>query len=278
MTKQKKRGLSVIWELAAPLLLYMVISDMTLFAGQMLGGGVTEVQVLPVNAMGATLAAIPLGIWYREKRRGSNALYEQKQGVARSGAYQSGAFYGSVMLIILLAIGACVFFNNLLMILDISSAGFDRVRRMLAGPSLPVQIICTGLVIPFAEELVFRGLVYERLRDELPVWGAVLVSSVYFGIFHGNLVQGIYGVILGCMMAVLYQMYDSLAAAWLFHAAANLTSIFMTRLGMQQFLAEHEVWMAAATAVGGILTLSSAYKIRKVKKQHEIIVHSNPML
>ena len=112
--KQKRRFFSLIWDLAAPLLLYMVISDMTLYACRMLGREITEAQILPVNAAGAALAAIPLGIWYRE----------QRQRRHRSGVLQSGT-------VILLAAGACVFFNNLLMMLDIPSEGFVSDSKLV---------------------------------------------------------------------------------------------------------------------------------------------------
>lgn len=43
-----------------------------------------------------------------------------------------------------------------------------------------------------------------------------------FGLTHGNLVQFIYATVLGILMAIVYEIYDSLLASILFHSIANL--------------------------------------------------------
>lgn len=269
--KQKIIDLSIAWDMLVPLFFYMVVNDLILYGGRWIVGGIADENTVLVNAVGAVLAAVPLGIWYRDKQRKRQSLQEdqqKKQQGNQQGNLQKQRVRSvrqDAVWVVLLAAGACICFNNLLMVLDIPSAGFDRASQTLSAPPLMVQILCIGLVIPFTEELIFRGLVYTRLREEMPMWRAVLFSAVYFGVFHGNLVQGIYAVILGCLMAVIFEWYDSLTAAWLFHAVANLTSIFMARMGIQSFLLEHAVWMAVTIAAGGVLSLGSAYMIKKGK-------------
>ncbi|MDO5405698.1 MAG: CPBP family intramembrane metalloprotease [Eubacteriales bacterium] len=289
---QIRRGISVIWDLTAPLLLYMIICDGTVQVWQIVSGGIAETQGLAAGGLGAAIAVVPLGIWYRKLRGERRRMYVQEEragqekramqegrAVQEKRAMQEGSAgqesctgrrtgmtAADVGTTIMLAVGFCIFLNNLLMLLDPLSAGFERAGQLLSGPSLAVQILSVGLVIPLAEELVFRGFAYERLREVLSVRGAVAASAVYFGLFHGNLVQGIYATVFGVILALLCERYDSLTAAWLFHGAANLTSILVTALGLQRLLAARRSWMAAAAAAGGILILYSAYKIKKGKK------------
>jgi len=86
------------------------------------------------------------------------------------------------------------------------------------------------LVAPFWEELLFRGLLIDRLYRSLSVGGAVLVSSVAFALVHDNqFALGLTGILLfaerfalGAVAAVLALRHRSLMPAFLFHAANNL--------------------------------------------------------
>jgi len=93
-----------------------------------------------------------------------------------------------------------------------------------------VVIPAAILVAPFWEELLFRGLVIDRLRRSLSVGGAVLVSSVAFALVHDNqFALGLTGIllfserlVLGIAAAILALRHRSLMPAFLFHAANNL--------------------------------------------------------
>ena len=92
---------------------------------------------------------------------------------------------------------------------------------------------CEFYLDPLVEEVVCRGLVYRRLRDYVGVWPAVLVSGLMFGIYHGNVVQGIYASVLGILMALLVEITGSLWASILFHVGANFISTFFSEFGVQ---------------------------------------------
>jgi len=93
-----------------------------------------------------------------------------------------------------------------------------------------VVIPAAILVAPFWEELLFRGVLFDRLRWSLPVGGAVLVSSVAFALVHDNHFDlGLTGILLfserfalGAVAALLALRHRSLVPAFLFHAASNL--------------------------------------------------------
>ena len=54
-----------------------------------------------------------------------------------------------------------------------------------------------GIAAPFAEEVIFRWLVFLRMRDNMRVITAALFSGLTFGIYHMNLLQGVYATIMG---------------------------------------------------------------------------------
>ena len=53
------------------------------------------------------------------------------------------------------------------------------------------------------------------------MWVAVMISALLFGLYHGNLVQGIYAFIMGCLLALVYEWTGSFVAPVLFHMIAN---------------------------------------------------------
>ena len=114
--------------------------------------------------------------------------------------------------------------NNLI---DISplpelSGSYEETSAMLMSGSLVLQLLCVGMLAPIVEELVMRGLLYERLREFMkPKW-AIFLGGVLFGVFHGNLVQGIYAACSGWFLCWLMETYHSLKATVLSHMVSNL--------------------------------------------------------
>ena len=72
---------------------------------------------------------------------------------------------------------------------------------------------------------LYRSCLYG-LRDWMAPWLAVLLSSVIFGLYHGNVVQFIYALLTGSLFALMYYRTGTLGAAVAGHVAANLWSLF----------------------------------------------------
>lgn len=128
---------------------------------------------------------------------------------------------------VLLVVFAAVFALgvNMLMVL----AGLTQISesyREVAGRQYSVAfgagLLIYGLVSPLAEEIVFRGLIYNRMRRYFGKMLSVIVCGIMFGAYHGNLVQGIYGCILGIAITYSYEWFGSFFAPVLFHAVANI--------------------------------------------------------
>lgn len=106
------------------------------------------------------------------------------------------------------------------------SERYQEVADRQYGVALGIGILIYGLVSPLAEEVVFRGLIYNRMRRYFGKALSVIVCGVMFGIYHGNLVQGIYGAVLGIAITYSYEWFGSFFAPVWFHACAN-TAVFI---------------------------------------------------
>ena len=111
----------------------------------------------------------------------------------------------SILWISVASIAFSIVGNNLI---DISplpelSGSYEETSAMLMSGSLILQLLCVGILAPIVEEILMRGIAYGRLRDMMrPAW-AIFWGGLLFGIFHGNIVQGVYAACFGWFLCWL---------------------------------------------------------------------------
>ena len=104
--------------------------------------------------------------------------------------------------------------------IDSSAAGVDPLLELLSGPGLIPRILVVCVIGPFVEEYVFRKQLIDRTRiygEEL----SVLFSAVMFGLFHGNLKQGVYAALLGLLLGYVYLRTRNILDNFGIHACVN---------------------------------------------------------
>jgi hypothetical protein len=78
-----------------------------------------------------------------------------------------------------------------------------------------------GILIPIAEELYFRGLLFKYIRQYKPfVWSAI-VSSLIFSSIHLSLASMPFTFLLGLSSAFLFEKTKSIFPSFFLHAAVN---------------------------------------------------------
>ena len=156
--------------------------------------------------------------------------------------YESLPWY-DYLLSFVCGISACMFLNHILELSGISqalSSGYEAVAELLFTGSVWMEILAVAVLTPIVEELIFRGLIYRRMRWMIGVIPATVMSAVYFGIFHGNLLQGIYAFALGILLAYTYEKYHNILAPVSIHIGANLISVLISDAGLFDFIYETE--------------------------------------
>ena len=103
-----------------------------------------------------------------------------------------------------------------------ASESYMQVARSQYSCHIVIGIIVYCLIGPAAEEILFRGIIYTTLRRYTYILVAVVASAVVFGIYHGNIVQGIYAFIFGCIAALAYEYYGTFIAPLAVHVVQNL--------------------------------------------------------
>lgn len=156
------------------------------------------------------------------------------------------AYKKDIGILFVLGASAALAVNILFALLQFtgSSKVYEQVADKQFAFPLWAGIILYGIVSPVAEEIVFRGIVYNRMRRQYSLWISLLGSSMLFGLYHGNIVQAVYGFLLGLLIAVMYEKYGSFLVPVILHGAANIAVYIVTSnhavqiVGLKQALSE----------------------------------------
>lgn len=125
----------------------------------------------------------------------------------------------------------CALFLNLL------AGNLCRIIPALSGymkdatynNSIPVVVgaLIYVIISPVVEEILFRYLIFGRAEKTLGTKIAMFASALFFGLYHGNLLQGIYAFIMGYLMVYAYKKADNLITSVVFHMTANAVIYFL---------------------------------------------------
>ncbi len=90
---------------------------------------------------------------------------------------------------------------------------------------LLLALLVTAVAAPICEEVFFRGMLFRLLRTRVPLWAAVLLSAIAFGLAHASpavspalLPTFMY---MGIVLAVVYVRTGWLINNILLHALSN---------------------------------------------------------
>lgn len=225
--------------------------------------------------LAVSLIAIPIMIIFRcldikkEKKMGVYVKYKKP-------------FVGKYLLIIPFAIFCMMAGNYFSSILTMfMSEGmvstYDNTQEAIYGSSFVLQVITAGIAGPIVEELIFRGLIYNRIKKMTGVVLAAILSGVIFGAYHGNWVQAPYAIIIGLVCVYVYEKYKSIIAPIILHITANMFSLVISLIVLNMpsgemaipTFSEQLTALLAMTIVTGILAWIFGIIIEKTVKVKE---------
>lgn len=199
----------------------------------------------------SAILAIPCFLFLMKRDRVKNRVYMFHSDLKWKAPRYGWIILGSVVL--------CIALNSLITLSNLEqlSASYEETAEALYAISLPLQVVGLGIFVPIFEELLYRGIFYNRLKVNLPKYSAIGVSAFIFGTMHGNLVQMLYAFILGVVFAWLYEVYKSIWAPILAHMFMNLTSVALSNTDMFEWVFNEPmrvgiVTVACATASAAV--------------------------
>lgn len=83
------------------------------------------------------------------------------------------------------------------------------------------------VIAPIAEEILFRGYLYGKVRRHAPIWVAIIVTSLLFGFVHGQWNVAVDTFILSCVLCGLRELTGSVWAGILVHMIKNAIAFYI---------------------------------------------------
>ncbi len=153
-------------------------------------------------------------------RRHGNYLLTRKPSPGEAGASAMlalGAIGATSLILVLIQLlaGISPFWSNSLNnYIELTEAFGDS-----AG--MAAQILAFAVVVPIAEELLFRGIVCGELMRVFPDWAVILISGCFFALIHMNVIQSTYVLLAGIVLSAVYVWSESIFLPILIHMVYN---------------------------------------------------------
>ena len=167
-----------------------------------------------------TTVGAPFIIWYcfSFRRR------EQRPFQRIGGRLSPVSFLWTGILAVGLSYFARLIMFAIALVNPIAVESYDNFAGSVGMQGYSLMWVFTTLVLaPIVEETIFRGLILKYLqRAGAAFLVANLIQAACFGIYHGNIAQGIYTFVSGLFFGYVAWRYDSLIPGMFMHFLFNL--------------------------------------------------------
>ncbi len=133
------------------------------------------------------------------------------------------AFFGGLIVILVASFVYSAIIQQFHLPLQTNAETLQNQARY--APITTIALLAVAvLVAPFCEEIFFRGYLFGGLLRGMPAWVAVVLSSLLFGIAHGDIGSFALLLVIGLVLAIMRWRLGSIWPGMLLHACNNATA------------------------------------------------------
>jgi hypothetical protein len=116
------------------------------------------------------------------------------------------------------------------------------------------QFIVMVVVLPITEELLFRGIIYGRMKKYCSITFSAFASSLLFALMHFTIpAQSMYALALGIFLVFVLETYNNIKAAILMHMVCNATTLIFS-VANESFAYENNLLLIILLILSTIIT------------------------
>jgi membrane protease YdiL (CAAX protease family) len=157
-----------------------------------------------------------------------------------------------------------------------SSSGLEMFNRVFVNAS-PVAFVLLTVVISIGpgigEEFFFRGFMQRILGVDLPIWAAITLQAVLFGVLHVNMLQGAGAFLIGLYLGFVAFRTRSIWPCVVAHGLNNFLCSMFARFDPdatgQVWKTGHPPWMVISATLIAALSVITLIKLTGSKKAHK---------
>lgn len=175
---------------------------------------------------------------------------------------------GYLPAIVLFSVGLTLFINAGLNLLPSSVLqDYSEASSFIGAGVFAVTFIADAICAPISEEIIFRGLMLSRFKKGLPRWLAILLTSLLFGLVHGQILWIAYAFFLGILLCMVVERTGSILASILVHAIFNALG---TILAFSELALPATHWLYAICGMGFAITAAGTFLILRKKPSKQM--------
>lgn len=213
----------------------------------------------------AVAATLLLGaVWYRKYCPPENRKLKQM--------WNPKLLIGMVLMGIALQLIISMCLNVIYPLLPQSTVSqYSDVIETLIGGNAVLSIIVTVVLAPVAEEFLFRGVALQKAKKIMPFLWANILQALLFGIYHGNIIQGVYAFFLGILLGYVAEQFHSIWASILLHACVNGSAQLLSLLPEQ--VTERLAGVLVLALVGLLFLILAGKLLKKAETELPELVY-----
>lgn len=199
-------------------------------------------------------------------------LYKKSSWRVKEFDYRAAFCLKNTLAAIGVGVGGCIaltmFLSFLSTVIPEAFSFYNTVMEQLTDSSMTVTVVYVLLVGPVSEELIFRGAILDRFYLAFPFLAANILQALLFGMYHMNLIQGLYAFCLGFVLGIIRYGMGSILASIFAHILFNGTSYVLDILFPEGQVIE--LWqMIAMILVGSLFFAFGFARFLRIYQQKE---------
>lgn len=104
----------------------------------------------------------------------------------------------------------------------------ELIETLYSGQNLFLCILSLSIVGPLVEEAIFRGLVFDQLRKNIPLRAALIIQALLFALAHLSIVQSSYAFVTGILLGLSLVWSGSLLLPSAIHIGMNTSAVVLS--------------------------------------------------
>ena len=174
------------------------------------------------------ISAIVAILWYK-------LAFVRKYTVEKKEELRKNVLHGKVIAMLVIAAAGCysldVTIANLVAWLSPAAMdSFDSIMGAALSGSLVISFLTMVILAPVAEECLLRGIVFQMLSKRFTAIPAVVLSALFFSLYHLNIMQALYVLPLGLLLGYTAYKCKSVLPCILIHMVNNLMPFLIMML------------------------------------------------
>jgi membrane protease YdiL (CAAX protease family) len=166
---------------------------------------------------------------------------------------------------IISAMGLNMAINGLISMSQITNL-FPEYEEVISGiinHDFYLTLLCVGILIPISEEILYRGILLNKLRNGFTISIAIIIQGILFGISHMNFIQGIYAFIIGAFFGYIVIWTGSLLSSIIMHIVVNSMSVIISNTNQLNMGYNNMLILTLVGIIISIISMRILYLDRK---------------